>query len=210
MNFYTHQLFSKVVFETQLDYSKKELNNFINTFKKFKIKDTTEIKHNTKASETKYILNNKKFKSLKNNLLKQFNLFKNNVLKYENTNFDITTSWLAISNEKDLGISHNHRNSFYSGIFYLKTPENCGDVQFQNYDSNNFYIEPTVKNSYNSTQWQFKVKENLLLFFPSELYHTILKNNSKSNRISLAFNIVPKGRFGCSDSELHIMPLDNM
>jgi hypothetical protein len=97
MNFYTHQLFSKVVFETQLNYSKKELDNFVNTFKKFKIKDTTEIKHNTKASETKYILNNKKFKSLKNNLLKQFNLFKDNILKYENTNFDITTSWLAIS-----------------------------------------------------------------------------------------------------------------
>jgi hypothetical protein len=46
MNFYTHQLFSKVVFETQLDYSKKELDNFITAFKKYKIKDTAEIKYN--------------------------------------------------------------------------------------------------------------------------------------------------------------------
>ena len=86
MNFYTHQLFSKVVFETQLNYSKKELNNFINTFKKFKIKDTAEIKHNTKASETKYILNNKKSKSV--NLLKKY-FNENTALGKEKELYDI-------------------------------------------------------------------------------------------------------------------------
>jgi len=204
MNEYVHQLFSKVVFETKLDYTKEDLDKLIKEFKKFDIKDTGKQSSITKATNSKYVLNNVKFKSLKKELLKQFYRFKDNVLKYENTDFDITTSWLALSNSEDEGVSHNHRNSFYSGVYYLKVPEKSGGISFIDYNSQNFYITPTVENSYNSTEWAFEVKEDLLLFFPSETYHTILKNHSKDDRISLAFNIVPKGKFGLNDSELII------
>ena len=204
MNEYVHQLFSKVVFETKLDYTKEDLDKLIKEFKKFDIKDTGKQSSITKATNSKYVLNNVKFKSLKKDLLKQFYRFKDNVLKYENTDFDITTSWLALSNSEDEGVSHNHRNSFYSGVYYLKVPEKSGGISFIDYNSQNFYITPTVENSYNSTECTFDVKEDLLLFFPSETYHTILKNHSKDDRISLAFNIVPKGKFGLNDSELII------
>jgi uncharacterized protein (TIGR02466 family) len=204
MNKYVHQLFSKVVFETKLDYTKKDLDKLVKEFKKFNIKDTGEQSNITKATNSKYVLNNVKFKSLKKDLLKQFYRFKDNVLKYENTDFDITTSWLALSNSENEGVSHNHRNSFYSGVYYLKVPEKSGGISFIDYNSQNFYITPTVENSYNSTEWAFDVKEDLLLFFPSETYHTILKNHSKDERISLSFNLVPNGKFGLNDSELII------
>ena len=204
MNKYVHQLFSKVVFETKLDYTKKDLDKLVKEFKKFNIKDTGEQSSNTKATESKYILNNVKFKSIKKDILSQFYRFKDSVLKYENTDFDITTSWLALSNSENEGVSHNHRNSFYSGVYYLKVPEKSGGISFIDYNSQNFYITPTVENSYNSTKWAFEVKENLLLFFPSETYHTILKNHSKDERISLSFNLVPNGKFGLNDSELII------
>jgi len=204
MNEYVHQLFSKVIFETKLDYTRKDLNKLIKEFEKFNIKNTDKQSDVTKSTVSKYILNNVKFKTLKNDLLKQFYKFKDNVLKYENTDFDITTSWLALSNSDDEGVSHNHRNSFYSGVYYLKVPEKSGGINFIDYNSQNFYITPTTENSYNSTEWGFNIKEDLLLFFPSETYHTILKNRSKDNRISLAFNIIPKGKFGLNDSELVI------
>ena len=204
MNEYVHQLFSKVVFETKLNYTKKDLDKLIKEFKKFDIKDTDKQSSITKATDSKYVLNNVKFKSLKKDLLKQFYRFKDNVLKYENTDFDITTSWLALSNSEDEGVSHNHRNSFYSGVYYLKVPEKSGGISFIDYNSQNFYVTPTVENSYNSTEWAFEVKEDLLLFFPSETYHIILKNHSKDDRMSLAFNIIPKGKFGLNDSELVI------
>ena len=202
MHTYIHQLFSKVIFETKLNFSKKELNKFISDFKKFSLKNISESNNTTKATNNKHLLKNKKFKLLKDNLLKEFNSFKNSVLKYEKCNFDITTSWLAVSNSGNEGIYHNHQNSFYSGVYYLKTPENGGNIKFRDYSNKNFYIPPSIENCYNSVEWGFKVKENLLLFFPSESYHVISKNNSKKDRVSLAFNIMPTGKFGCNDSEV--------
>ena len=44
---------------------------------------------------------------------------------------------------------------------------------------------------------EFKVQpnENVLLLFPSQLYHRINKNTSNKIRYSLAFNINPLGLF---------------
>ena len=45
MQGFIHQLFSKVVFETRLNNSKKDLNKFIKDFKNFKVKDTNKKKN---------------------------------------------------------------------------------------------------------------------------------------------------------------------
>ena len=43
MHTYIHQLFSKVIFETKLNFSKKELNKFISDFKKFSLKNISDV-----------------------------------------------------------------------------------------------------------------------------------------------------------------------
>ena len=202
MQGFIHQLFSKVVFETRLNNSKKDLNKFIKDFKNFKVKDTSEKKNITRATESKYILNDERFKELRKVLLQQFYSFKNEALLFNNTDFEITTSWLAVSSTNCEGVPHNHRNSFYSGVYYLKVPNKSGGIKFINYNTSNFLIEPTTDNPLNTTEWRFNVQDDSLLLFPSEMYHTIMKNESKQKRISLAFNIMPKGRFGIQDSEL--------
>jgi polyhydroxyalkanoate synthesis regulator protein len=65
MNEYVHQLFSKVIFETKLDYTRKDLNKLIKEFEKFNIKNTDKQSDVTKSTVSKYILNNIKFKTLK-------------------------------------------------------------------------------------------------------------------------------------------------
>ena len=47
---------------------------------------------------------------------------------------------------------------------------------------------------------QLPMKEKKLLLFPSYLEHTVLKNNEKFDRHSIAFNIVPTGKYGNFDS----------
>ena len=137
MQGFIHQLFSKVVFETRLNNSKKDLNKFIKDFKNFKVKDTNEKKNITRATESKYILNDERFKELRKVLLQQFYSFKNEALLFNNTDFEITTSWLAVSSTNCEGVPHNHRNSFYSGVYYLKVPKKSGGIKFINYNTSN-------------------------------------------------------------------------
>jgi len=150
-------------------------------------------------------LNNKKLLFLKNKILKTFNLFKNNVLKYNNTDFDITTSWVALSKQNEFTEDyHKHSNCFYSGVLYLKAEENCGNIEFGNFNNNSFLIIPTEYNIYNTEKFNITPKENLIIFFPSETYHTIKKNNSNEERISISFNFIPINNFGNGDSTLNI------
>ena len=53
---------------------------------------------------------------------------------------------------------------------------------------------------YNSNCWGFSPEPKQLLLFPSYLMHRIMKNKSNKVRHSLAFNIVPIGRWGECDS----------
>ena len=55
-------------------------------------------------------------------------------------------------------------------------------------------------NLHNSKTWDIKPKKNMLIFFPSYLEHSILDNKSKRPRHSLAFNLIPIGKYGSSDS----------
>ena len=59
-------------------------------------------------------------------------------------------------------------------------------------------------NIYNCTEYQIKPIDGLLILFPSEVHHKILKNNSNIVRHSLAFNIIPVGEIGSNDSYLNI------
>ena len=51
---------------------------------------------------------------------------------------------------------------------------------------------------WNTPEWSFTVKNNLLLLFPSWMVHYVPVNESARNepRKTIAFNIFAKGRFG--------------
>jgi len=58
-----------------------------------------------------------------------------------------------------------------------------------------------LKNGKLTSNWKLNPKKNMLVFFPSYLYHKIEKNTSDEVRHSLAFNIMPDGATGKVDSE---------
>ena len=55
-------------------------------------------------------------------------------------------------------------------------------------------------NNYNAKEYLVTPQKNMLLFFPSYLWHTILNNHSDKPRYSLAFNLIPLGQYGSGDS----------
>ena len=195
-----YPLFAKVLYFSILeDLDLTKINKLVEklNFEKAGEKNVNDIFNISDISLDKQILNNKSFKFLKKIIEKEFKAYKNNVLQYHNTDFKITTSWIARSQPGQASNYHNHSNCLYSGILYLATPPNCGGISFLNYfNKETIKIIPTKYTLHNSKEFTFNPKAKTICFFPSDIHHKILPNHSKEVRFSLAFNFFPSGKLG--------------
>ena len=143
------------------------------------------------------------YPELEKGLLKKWEDAAYHIFNYRN-DFKITTSWVTRTAKGCQSTVHLHKNSFYSGLFYYgKYNDKCGGIQFMNplHEYSDFYLVPQTPNLLSSDTHKFWPKSNLLLFFPSYLKHRIMYHEDNSTRYSLAFNIVPTGLYGSSDSQ---------
>tara|TARA_R100001443_G_scaffold108541_1_gene119038 strand:- start:342 stop:932 length:591 start_codon:yes stop_codon:yes gene_type:complete len=123
------------------------------------------------------------------------------VLKLNNVNYRIYNSWLTKAKPESFSDSHNHSNSWLSGVYYPKG--NAGfNIKFFNDNISQFYTPPTEYNIFNSGEWTINIEDNFLIIFFSQLRHKMMQNKSNIDRYSLAFNVVPKGKFGDADSTI--------
>ena len=78
-----------------------------------------------------------------------------------------------------------------SAAYYVKAPENCGNIHF--YEPNEvkkFQTPPVEKmTELSSTGFSIKPEEGNLLIFPSYLYHDVGKSLSNEDRIVISFNV---------------------
>ena len=140
--------------------------------------------------------------------MKAFYSFASDVMRYSNK-FEITTSWFTKSITGQSSSSHNHNNCMYSAVLYLQTSENSGDIMFKSFADKRYNLVKNDYNLYNSTEWEVKPVDGLLVIFPSEIYHQILENKSDTTRYSLAFNLMPTGLLGV-DSYYDILYPDSV
>ena len=154
-----------------------------------------------KSSDTSTIRILDKYPYSKKILTKYFNSFIDNVFGYDN-DFIITTSWLVNLDEGDEVHLHNHRNCLWSGIFYYGdyTENSCG-LKFRNPITKGLLDLGKSKNNPMTKDWEVKPETNLLVFWPSSIYHYSDVNKEK-DRHSLALNFFPKGSLGFGDSYL--------
>tara|TARA_A100001201_G_scaffold123981_2_gene107957 strand:+ start:1119 stop:1691 length:573 start_codon:yes stop_codon:yes gene_type:complete len=108
----------------------------------------------------------------------------------------IDNAWININGYKDSNISHIHNYCMLSGVYYVKTPKNCGNLKLVNpasptmeYDWNNNNVQHKF-NNYTSAKWIMPAYEGVLYIFPSWLEHYVTPNMSKEKRISISFNII--------------------
>lgn len=108
------------------------------------------------------------------------------------SNLKLDHFWININKFKDYNQYHTHPNSMFSGVYYIKIPENCGSIQFKHPCSlgvENCWNKQIIEsNPFNSCVWDLEPVENRLLIFPSWLEHQVLPNLSREERISLSFN----------------------
>ena len=177
--------------------------------------DTNELKNypgkmrtsygSSKVSADMRVL--EKYPRIKNIILSKFHQIAENHIGCIKRDYIITTSWITLSPEGDYGRSHRHKNCYWSGVYYFQDeyPEGTGGISFINplEEMSDYYMgndEYKHYNSINSPCKAFIPKPKQLIFFPSYLKHQILKHNLDKPRFSLAFNIIPLGKYGEGDS----------
>ena len=117
----------------------------------------------------------------------------------EKISFDITQSWINLTQPGGSHHSHCHRNSVLSGVFYIQTNPEVDGITFRNLiPEQTIAIEPKKFNHYNSATWRVMVEEGDLLLFPSHLYHYVDTVITPMPRLSLSFNAFPRGTLGHS------------
>jgi uncharacterized protein (TIGR02466 family) len=186
-------IFPTPIYISKLDreLSKKELL-FIDKTKL----DIYRNEGNTTSNDN-YILNNKTFKDLKEELdLKVKDYFDKVISPSNNITPYITQSWLNYTETNQYHHKHQHPNSLVSGVFYINCDEEHDKIKFfkEKYE----IIKPEIKdwNLWNSETWWFPVKTGDIILFPSSLIHMVETKKGDNTRISLAFNVFIKGTVG--------------
>ena len=165
------------------------------------VDEDTEELHRYKDIEDSRVLEN--IPNVKNILLQKIKDILSD-LGYDNE-FMISTSWFRKIEKDCSGRLHSHKNSFYSGVYYFdEYDEDSGEIEFTNplIINSDYLIYPKNPNQYNIIYAQLPVQRKKLILFPSFLQHNILYNGSDNDRYSLAFNIIPLGKYGDVDSSI--------
>jgi|TARA_B100000131_G_scaffold162261_1_gene156935 uncharacterized protein (TIGR02466 family) len=107
----------------------------------------------------------------------------------------VVEGWKNINEPGNFNTKHYHPRSTLSGVLWIKTPDNSGDILFESPHEFNRFNEldcytdefKNETNFYNT--YRFSPKEGKMLIFPSDLQHQVNPNKSKEDRISYSFNI---------------------
>lgn len=100
--------------------------------------------------------------------------------------------WININKKGDYNVQHNHPRSFLSGVYYVKTPKNCGILEFHHPNPmQKFWCQMYTKSDNPATFSSiiFEPENGKLIVFPPWLEHTVSPSDAESARISIAFNI---------------------
>ena len=194
-------LFPTVIFQTHLD----NINNFeIEEYKNNIAKEEFNFNFNNgKFTKNQKLLDNFVFLNIKNSILKYSRNYLDN-LHHEYEDIQISSSWGTHLSLNESSSPHFHSNSYISGVFYLTKGS---PIIFHNNQLSNFTYTPGIKNiphTYQTTPiYKVNPTPNLLIIFPSWLPHSI-EPSKLDNRMSIAFNIIPKGEFGVDTQKLYL------
>ena len=186
------------LFPTPIYMSK--LNRELTTEEILFINENKLNSHNNEGnigSNNNYILNNKIFKCLKeelNLIIKDY--FDKIICSFNDITPYITQSWLNFTDINQYHHKHTHSNSLVSGVFYINCDEKFDNIKFLNDKHQTINLEVKEFNLWNSSTWTFPVKTKQIILFPSSLNHMVEIKEGNNLRVSLAFNVFIKGKIG--------------
>ena len=104
----------------------------------------------------------------------------------------IANMWAIINMGGAANSRHHHGNCTLSCAYYVKAPNNSGDIVFYDPRPAPVYSHPNSNgpNSLNAMVNAISPTEGGLVIFPSYLDHSVNENLSNEERIVISFNII--------------------
>ena len=123
-----------------------------------------------------------------------------NDLKFKYEGMIITDMWSNVLKPSETHRPHTHSNNMLSGVFYVEAEQTAGII-FTDPRPQAGVLQPDVKEQFvdNASLIKYESATNRMILFPSWLQHYVPINETKSNRISIAFNVMLKGKVGSSE-----------
>tara|TARA_R110000796_G_scaffold103664_3_gene213100 strand:+ start:231 stop:878 length:648 start_codon:yes stop_codon:yes gene_type:complete len=180
-------------------FNKKEIS-FIEKLEYKKTHNVTIPDCGVKVSKTENVFKHKELKRVKNFILNKVKEYRNNVLEINNK-LKCVQSWTTYNVKGTSHHLHAHPNTFISLVYYVKCPEQGGDILFElpksrlqegfnfNYNIKNFNI-------YNSTTWRIITKTGKIVIFPGWVPHMSTPQEVDDKRIILGANFFLEGVVG--------------
>jgi uncharacterized protein (TIGR02466 family) len=104
--------------------------------------------------------------------------------------------WANINPPGGFNRTHIHPNSLWSGVYYVKTPKNCGHLKLEDPRSVSLMTRPQqIPGEQPQRLWRevhYEPVAGRLIMFPAWLNHCVDPNQSNEIRISVSFNFTQK------------------
>ena len=113
----------------------------------------------------------------------------------EGTALEITNMWANVNKKYSYNRYHEHPNSLWSGVYYVKTPNNCGKLGIKDPRAISLMTLPRYNKPLKSYQWRqfyYDAVAGRCIMFPAWLEHFVEPNQSNDLRISISFNFLQK------------------
>ena len=121
---------------------------------------------------------------------------------HSNKHLAIGTMWSIINAYGSVNKAHIHPHCHWSGVYYVNTPDNAGDIEFTDPRTAHIINQPSFtpnkkRSKENWTKVCFTPKAGKLIIFPSWLYHSVNPNLSEEKgtggeRVIISFNLTQK------------------
>ena len=107
--------------------------------------------------------------------------------------------WANVNPPGGMNRAHQHPNSLWSGVYYIKAEEKSGQLKIDDPRAAASMVRPKQKSDkVPSRLWRETHYEPIAgrcIMFPSWLTHCVDPNESNDIRISVSFNFLQKGMF---------------
>ena len=107
--------------------------------------------------------------------------------------------WANVNPPGGMNRAHQHPNSLWSGVYYIKATKNCGNLKIDDPRSSAAMCRPRQKEGEKPSRLfreiQYEPIAGRCIMFPSWLMHCVDPNESNDIRISVSFNFLQKGMF---------------
>ena len=101
----------------------------------------------------------------------------------------ISGLWINVNPPGSYNEEHIHPNCLLSGVFYVRVPENSGNLTFVNSSEQRMPLSPFLSEHTIDSDYEVKPYDGQMILFRSDLRHKVGTNQSQHNRISIAFNL---------------------